>query len=80
MHSLQSTQRIVVVLLIPSGPTGDLIVRRNVGLLLAEVSIVIGCVTTGAGALQAVVVEELAAIPGAIATGRAGENLGELQT
>jgi len=43
-----------------------LIVRRNIHLLFTQIAVVVDGVAGRAGALQAVVVDNLAAIPGAI--------------
>ena len=79
MHPLQAIQIVVIVLLRPCGRTGDLIICRNGNFLLAQVPIVVGCITTGAGALQTIAVDDLPAIPGTVAAGRACQNFRELQ-
>src|SRR5205085_7456479 len=48
--------------------------------LLAQIAIVVSRITASAGALQTVPVDYLAAIPGAVITGRARQDLSKLQT
>ena len=63
MDAQQTIQRIIVILLVPRSRGSDLIVVRDEHLLLAQISIVVGRITTGAGALQTIVVENLSTIP-----------------
>src|SRR5215212_6384654 len=79
MHSFQPVQGIVIVLLIPTGRGGDLIVSGNVELLLARIAVVVRGITTNTRALQTIVVDNLAAIPGSIIAGSVSENLSQLQ-